>query len=162
MVRFKSRYLLCEIVFENPLDRQNVEEKSVYRNVMRAITRIHGDFGAGCCANLSVKYLNAYTGIVLLRCRKAFYRLMWSALPFLTELENRSQRYPCLFNTLHVGGTIRTCQKFLIQYNRRQLLQLLQKCQSDEERESVRKSVLHCSLKILEENTNVEEATALE
>lgn len=28
----------------------------------------------------------------------------------------------------HVPGTIRTCQKFLINYNRRQLLMLLQNC----------------------------------
>lgn len=31
------------------------------------------------------------------------------------------------------AGTIRTCQKFLIQYNRRQLLLLLQKCTSEGE-----------------------------
>lgn len=121
---------------------------------------------------------------MLLRCRKDFYQLVWSALPFITCLENKGHRYPCFFNTLHVGGmcggcchgvtgseqlpggwvfllssenkmflpppiprkivtvstsccprrlspvpgTIRTCQKFLIQYNRRQLLVLLQNC----------------------------------
>lgn len=125
-----------------------------------------------------VRYLNAYTGVVLLRCRKDFYQLVWSALPFITYLENKGHRYPCFFNTLHVGGTsgvfvavarwvgppaihreqdvpptthpkkgatvwqasccpqklfhvpgtIRTCQKFLIRYNRRQLLVLLQNC----------------------------------
>ena len=51
-----------------------------------------------------VRYLNAYTGIVLLRCRKEFYRLVWSALPFITYLENKGHRYPCFLNTLHVGG----------------------------------------------------------
>ncbi|XP_043385810.1 ribonuclease P/MRP protein subunit POP5 isoform X5 [Chelonia mydas] len=98
-----------------------------------------------------VKYLNAYTGIVLLRCRKDFYRLLWSALPFVTYLENRNQRYSCFFNTLHVGGTIRTCQKFLIQYNRKQLLLLLHNCTSEEERQSIQKSVLSCCLKEVEE-----------
>ncbi|XP_031411775.1 ribonuclease P/MRP protein subunit POP5 [Meleagris gallopavo] len=44
------------------------------------------------------------------------------------------------------AGTIRTCQKFLIQYNRRQVLLLLQKCTSEEERCSVRQAVLSCSL----------------
>lgn len=52
-----------------------------------------------------VRYLNAYTGIVLLRCRKEFYQLVWSALPFITHLENKGHRYPCFLNTLHVGGT---------------------------------------------------------
>lgn len=52
----------------------------------------------------SVKYLNAHTGIVFLRCRKSHYRLIWSALPFITSLENRGQRVPCFLNCLHVGG----------------------------------------------------------
>lgn len=53
-----------------------------------------------------VRYLNAYTGIVLLRCRKEFYQLVWSALPFITHLENKGHRYPCFLNTLHVGGRL--------------------------------------------------------
>eukprot|EP00061_Rhincodon_typus_P014483 g41521.t1 len=77
-----------------------------------------------------VKYLNAYTGIVLIRCRKDFYRLLWSAMQLITFLESKNQKYPCFFNTLHVGGTIRTCQKFLIQYNRKQLLLLLKDCKT--------------------------------
>ncbi|XP_066187398.1 ribonuclease P/MRP protein subunit POP5 isoform X5 [Sylvia atricapilla] len=94
----------------------------------------------------AVKYLNAYTGTVLLRCRKDSYRLLCSALPFVRHLESRAQRYPCCLNTLHVGGTIRTCQKFLIQYNRTQLLKLLQNCTNEEERQCIQKSLLSCSL----------------
>ncbi|XP_030814596.1 ribonuclease P/MRP protein subunit POP5 isoform X2 [Camarhynchus parvulus] len=94
----------------------------------------------------AVKYLNAYTGTVLLRCRKDSYRLLCSALPFVRHLESRGQRYPCFLNTLHVGGTIRTCQKFLIQYNRTQLLRLLQNCTNEEERQCIQKSLLSCSL----------------
>ncbi|KAL2298554.1 hypothetical protein Nmel_015556, partial [Mimus melanotis] len=94
----------------------------------------------------AVKYLNAYTGTVLLRCRKDSYRLLCSALPFVRSLESRAQRYSCFLNTLHVGGTIRTCQKFLIQYNRTQLLRLLQNCTNAEERQCVQKSLLSCSL----------------
>ncbi|XP_076778634.1 ribonuclease P/MRP protein subunit POP5 isoform X2 [Arvicanthis niloticus] len=93
------------------------------------------------CGSSTVRYLNAYTGVVLLRCRKDFYQLVWSALPFITYLENKGHRYPCFFNTLHVGGTIRTCQKFLIRYNRRQLLVLLQNCTDEGEREAIKKSV---------------------
>uniref|UniRef100_A0A803XQA9 Uncharacterized protein n=1 Tax=Meleagris gallopavo TaxID=9103 RepID=A0A803XQA9_MELGA len=44
------------------------------------------------------------------------------------------------------AGTIRTCQKFLIQYNRRQVLLLLQKCTSEGEFLRVRQAVLSCSL----------------
>lgn len=103
-----------------------------------------------------VKYLNAHTGIVFLRFPKKCYRLLWSALPFITCVETRGQKIQCFLNCLHVGGendpnesdehyylqldansgwlflpgTIRTCQKFLIRYNKQQLHQMLPKCKN--------------------------------
>jgi len=55
----------------------------------------------------------------------------------------------------HVPGTIRTCQKFLIRYNRRQLLILLQNCTDEGEREAIQKSVTRSCL--LEERSDEEE-----
>ncbi|MEE6523553.1 hypothetical protein FKM82_022526, partial [Ascaphus truei] len=146
------RYLLCELVLEDPRLRQNISQGLILHNVKEAVARTHGDFGAAACAiSLSVKYLNAYTGTVLLRCRKDFYQLLWSSLPFITSLDNRGQRCPCFINTLHVGGTIRTCQKFLIQYNKKQLLRLLQNCTNHEERKAIQQSIASCSLHTVEE-----------
>ncbi|EDL19872.1 processing of precursor 5, ribonuclease P/MRP family (S. cerevisiae), isoform CRA_b [Mus musculus] len=157
MVRFKHRYLLCELVSEDARCRLSLDDRVLGGLVRDTIARVHGAFGAAACSvGFAVRYLNAYTGVVLLRCRKDFYQLVWSALPFITYLENKGHRYPCFFNTLHVGGTggvdggccseqlpgtIRTCQKFLIQYNRRQLLILLQNCTDEGEREAIKKSV---------------------
>uniref|UniRef100_A0AAX7TRU9 Uncharacterized protein n=1 Tax=Astatotilapia calliptera TaxID=8154 RepID=A0AAX7TRU9_ASTCA len=93
-----------------------------------------------------VKYLNAHTGIVFLRFPKRCYKLLWSALPFITSIETRGQKIPCFLNCLHVGGTIRTCQKFLIRYNTQQLHRMLPKCKSEEEKRQVRKAILSCSL----------------
>ncbi|XP_051888263.1 ribonuclease P/MRP protein subunit POP5 [Pristis pectinata] len=163
MVRFKSRYLLCEIVFEKPHYRQHIDVRSIIRNVRNAITQTHGDFGIGCCSlRLEVTYLNAYTGIVLIRCQKDFYRMLSTALMFITFLENKNQKFPCFFNTLHVAGTIRSCQKFLIQYNRRQLLLLLRDCKTKKERESVQRSLLHCSLKALDEAQSYDRSEEME
>ncbi|KAF6082553.1 POP5-like protein, ribonuclease P/MRP subunit [Phyllostomus discolor] len=142
MVRFKHRYLLCEVVSDDPRCRLSLDDRALCGLVRDTIARVHGTFGAAACSiGFAVRYLNAYTGVVLLRCRKDFYQLVWSALPFITHLENKGHRYPCFLNTLHVGGTIRTCQKFLIQYNRRQLLILLQNCTDEGEREAIQKSV---------------------
>ncbi|XP_061458889.1 ribonuclease P/MRP protein subunit POP5 [Rhineura floridana] len=147
MVRFKNRYFLCEIVSEDPCCLQLIEERTVHNTVKNAVARIHGDFGLACCSiAFAVKYLNAYTGVVLLCCRKDFYRLLGSSLPFITHLENKNQHYPCSFNTLHVGATIRTCQRFLIQYNRDQLLLLLRNCSSEADRQAILKSVQSCTL----------------
>lgn len=51
-----------------------------------------------------VKYLNAHTGIVFLRFPKQCYKLLWSALPFVTSIESRGQKIHCFLNCLHVGG----------------------------------------------------------
>ncbi|XP_022373245.1 ribonuclease P/MRP protein subunit POP5 isoform X2 [Enhydra lutris kenyoni] len=154
MVRFKHRYLLCEVVSDDPRCRLSLEDRVLGGLIRDTIARVHGTFGAASCSiGFAVRYLNAYTGVVLLRCRKEFYHLVCSALPFITYLENKGHRYPCFLNTLHVGGTIRTCQKFLIHYNRRQLLILLQNC-TDEERQAIQKSVVRSCL--LEERSDEE------
>lgn len=47
----------------------------------------------------------------------------------------KTQRYtpfllPAVLKMFLIPGTIRTCQKFLIQYNKRQLHQMLPKCKN--------------------------------
>uniref|UniRef100_A0A8C5XNB8 Ribonuclease P/MRP protein subunit POP5 n=1 Tax=Microcebus murinus TaxID=30608 RepID=A0A8C5XNB8_MICMU len=167
MVRFKHRYLLCELVSDDPRCRLSLDDRVLGSLVRDTIARVHGAFGAAASSiGFAVRYLNAYTGIVLLRCRKEFYQLVWSALPFITYLENKGHRYPCFFNTLHVGGRDvcqvenfhKTCQKFLIQYNRRQLLILLQNCTDEGEREAIQKSVTRSCLLEEEPDSGGEEA----
>uniref|UniRef100_A0A8C3GRL4 Ribonuclease P/MRP protein subunit POP5 n=1 Tax=Cairina moschata TaxID=8855 RepID=A0A8C3GRL4_CAIMO len=97
MVRFKNRYVLCQVVAEEPRGRPCIEERAVGSAVKDAIARAYGDYGLACCS-------------------------------------------------LAFTGTIRSCQKFLIQYNRRQLLTLLQNCTNEDERQRIRQSVLSCSL----------------
>uniref|UniRef100_A0A3Q2Q3E8 Ribonuclease P/MRP protein subunit POP5 n=1 Tax=Fundulus heteroclitus TaxID=8078 RepID=A0A3Q2Q3E8_FUNHE len=147
MVRVKSRYLLCEI---NVSDRSNLlklDDRAVAGAVRAAVARIHGDYGAALCSvRFCVKYLNAHTGTVFLRFPKGCYKLLWSALPFITSIESRGQIIPCFFNCLHVGGTIRTCQKFLIRYNTQQLHQMLPKCKNEEEKRQIREAILSCTL----------------
>ncbi|CAG02499.1 unnamed protein product, partial [Tetraodon nigroviridis] len=151
------RYLLCEV---NVSDRSSLlllDDRAVAAAVKAAVGRAHGDYGAAACSvRFCVKYLNAHTGIVFLRFPKKFYRLLWSALPFITAIETRGHKIPCFLNCLHVGGkanlnshthtrciylpaalevcvipgTIRTCQKFLIQYNKQQLHRMLPKCKN--------------------------------
>ncbi|KAJ8263278.1 hypothetical protein COCON_G00157350 [Conger conger] len=158
MVRYKSRYLLCELCVSDQSSLQLLDERAVFAAVRGAVSSAHGDYGSALCsASFAVKYLNAHTGVVFLRCRKSHYRVLWSALPFITSVESRGQRVPCFFNCLHIGGTIRTCQKFLIRYNTQQLHRMLRLCHSEAERLEVRKAVLSCSLKSLEKEEEAED-----
>ncbi|XP_048860419.1 ribonuclease P/MRP protein subunit POP5 [Brienomyrus brachyistius] len=148
MVRLKARYLLCEIGVPEPASLQLLDERAVYTAVKAAVCRAHGDYGAALSSiSFAVKYVNAHTGVVFLRCRKKYYRLIWSALAFITSLDSRGKKIPCFFNCLHVGGTIRTCQKFLIRYNTEQLHRMLPRCRNEAERLEVQRAVQSCSLK---------------
>ncbi|XP_028313234.1 ribonuclease P/MRP protein subunit POP5 [Gouania willdenowi] len=146
MVRVKSRYLLCEINVTERKYLLQLDDRAVAAAVREAVGRIHGDYGEALCnIRFSVKYLNAHTGIVFLRFSKRFYKLLWSALPFLTCVKTRGQTIPCFLKCLHVGGTIQTCQKFLIKYNTQQLHRMLPNCKNEEEKEHVRKAIMNCS-----------------
>lgn len=124
-----------------------LDDRAVAAAVRAAVARVHGDYGAALCLiGFSVKYLNAHTGMVFLRFPKSCYKLLWSALPFITSIEARGRNIPCFLNCLHVGGTIRTCQKFLIRYNTQQLHRLLPQCKSEEEKQEVREAILQCSI----------------
>ncbi|XP_066500071.1 ribonuclease P/MRP protein subunit POP5 [Hoplias malabaricus] len=147
MVRLKARYLLCEICVSDRNKLRILEEKAIYQAVKAAVTKAHGEYGAALFSiGSAVAYLNAYTGVVMLRFRKAHYQLMWSALPFITSIGNQSQRVPCFFNCIHVGGTIRTCQKFLVRYGRQQLCRMLPHCKTEAEKQEVMRAVQSCSL----------------
>ncbi|KAI1900723.1 hypothetical protein AGOR_G00052830 [Albula goreensis] len=158
MVRYKTRYLLCELCVSDQSSLQLLDDRAVFTAVREAVSRAHGDYGAALCSlAFAVKYLNAHTGVVFLRCRKSHYKIFWSALPFITSLESRGQKVPCFFNCLHIGGTIRTCQKFLIRYNSQQLNRMLRYCHNEAERLEVRRAVLSCSLKSLEKEEEEEQ-----
>lgn len=60
----------------------------------------------------TVKYLNAHTGVVFLRFPKKFYRLLWSALPFITCIDTHRQKIPCFLSCLHVGGRRSTARRW--------------------------------------------------
>ncbi|XP_072537250.1 ribonuclease P/MRP protein subunit POP5 [Salminus brasiliensis] len=153
MVRLKARYLLCEVCVSERSMLRVLEEKDIYQAVKAAVTKAHGAHGAALFGiGSAVAYLNAYTGVVMLRFRKSHYRILWSALPFINCIWKHGQKVQCFFNCIHVGGTIRTCQRFLVRYNRQQLCRMLPHCKTEAERQEVRKAVLSCSLNQLRQD----------
>nr|ADO28109.1 ribonuclease p/mrp protein subunit pop5 [Ictalurus furcatus] len=147
MVQLKARYLLCEGCVSDSSSLQLLEERGIYQAVRAAVVKAHGEYGAARFSiGSSVAYVNAYTGVVVLRFRKVHYQLLWSALPFISSIWSQGKKVQCFFNCIHVGGTIRTCQKFLVRYGRQQLCRMLPHCKTEAEKQEVRRAVLSCSL----------------
>ena len=128
MVRLKTRYLLAKINFVDKKQYHPINVSEVIEAVNSAVHDIHGDNGLSQVqVGLNVKYLNVKTKLVIIRVRRNHYHLLASALPFITSIKcekiskNPAHSINCFFETLHVAGTIRTLQKFIIKYNNIQL-----------------------------------------
>ncbi len=104
------------------------------------MTTIHGDYGLACVLHSingthvnyfisiiiaththTVKYLNVLTRVVILRCPRDHHKAVWAAVATITQLE----RTPCAFRLLHLAGTIRSCQRKLVDHNRTQLREMI-------------------------------------
>ncbi|XP_071092869.1 ribonuclease P/MRP protein subunit POP5-like [Haliotis cracherodii] len=140
MVRVKRRYLVCEVIAgeEEDTQLQNIKELDVYRAVSGAISRAHGDYGMGLLKkSLNVKYLNIGTGMAFIRVRRGAQHLLQTALAFVKKIGNTN----VTMTTLHVAGTIRSCQKFLISFHKQNLPDFLRHCSTPEERLQVQHSI---------------------
>ncbi|XP_007229398.1 ribonuclease P/MRP protein subunit POP5 isoform X2 [Astyanax mexicanus] len=124
MVRLKARYLLCEVCMSERSMLRLLEEKDIFQAVKTAVTTAHGQYGLALFnIGSAVRYVNAYTGVVMLRFRKAHYQLLWSALPFITSIWKQGQRVPCFFNCIHVGAEKQQVRKAVLSCSLNQLRQ---------------------------------------
>ncbi|KAK3785406.1 hypothetical protein RRG08_045627 [Elysia crispata] len=140
MVRFKNRYAVCELVFSKmPQSAPLVETYQVYQAVKQSLLESHGDYGlAALQSSLNVKYLNIKTKIAIIRGERRHFDMVTSSLVFITKAAGTD----VVFKTLHVGGSIRSCQKFLIGYHRKNLTKLFPECKTLEEKSEVMKSIM--------------------
>ncbi|KAL9981268.1 hypothetical protein ACROYT_G009945 [Oculina patagonica] len=142
MVRFKKRYLLVEISFKDGKVNDKLLGKVIYKAVKEAVISAHGDYGMACVdRSLQVKYVNPLTGVAFIACGRDYYRMVWSALTFIRTISIEKTVTPCMFRVLHVGGTLLSCQKFLIRHNKEELLKLLQRCKTPAERKKISKTI---------------------
>lgn len=83
-----------------------------------------------------VKYLSPATSTAIIRCPRASYRLVWTALTYLSRVPaisdaGRSKRLdpmdltrPCVFRVIRVSGTIRKAEEEAVRIARREIVRL--------------------------------------
>ncbi|XP_013383298.1 ribonuclease P/MRP protein subunit POP5 [Lingula anatina] len=120
MVRLKNRYYLCEIIPTGEKKQGThlvggFTERLVFKAVQKEVQDLHGDYGQGVLmGSFSVSYLNPDTNMVMIRAGRDYHRLVGSALPLVKKIGHQE----AFLRTIHLGGTIRSCQKFLIKHNK--------------------------------------------
>lgn len=148
MVRYRNRYILSDIIFPHDQEKDaaaTLQTNHVYRAIKDAMVRAHGDYGiALVTSSLSVKYLNPETNIVVVRTKRGTHQLVQSAMAFVKNIGEQE----AFFRTLHVGGTIRSCKKFLLTYHKQQLPLFQRQCKTDEEKREFQLAILDACAKL--------------
>ncbi|EAW06742.1 Rpp14/Pop5 family protein [Aspergillus clavatus NRRL 1] len=168
MVRVKHRYLLLDILYPEPSWPSAPTTKPTPQSRTIAKLRIHaptsdaltpallakmvreqvaetfGDWGMGrlggvSAGGVSVKYLSPATSTAIIRCPRASFRLVWTALTFMSQVPdvgagaagrrvtpgsgNINMR-SCVFRVVKVSGTMRKVEEEAIRRARRDIVRL--------------------------------------
>lgn len=114
MVRFKNRYLLCVIDTEYGEDADvfNVQSREILSAVRSSLSLNFGDLAVGqSMASLAVKLWSPALAMCILRCSRDHFRTVWAATSLVASFSGLPQLGHVRFSVIHVGGTIRACQK---------------------------------------------------
>ncbi|XP_060584314.1 ribonuclease P/MRP protein subunit POP5-like [Ruditapes philippinarum] len=141
MVRYKCRYILCKVIFTGNRKTCKINENDIYTKVKNEIGALHGDYALAALRNVpsfGVRYIDGNTGVVLIRCQRDLLKIVQSAITYVKKINTEE----AFLQTIHVGGTIRSCLKFLIRYHRSRLPQLLMECKTEDEKKKVQAAIV--------------------
>ncbi|GAA5885420.1 hypothetical protein JCM16303_005191 [Sporobolomyces ruberrimus] len=141
MVRYKHRYISCELLFIDSLDHlpslngnttggrggengestlpPGVNEAAIIRLLRDSLAVNFGDVGAGeVGGTFAVKYLSPSTSTMILRVSREHFRTLWASLTLLRKIGGKE----VVTRVTHVSGTIRKIQHCAIALDREQIL----------------------------------------
>ncbi|KAJ5083418.1 hypothetical protein N7456_012845 [Penicillium angulare] len=153
MVRLKNRYLLIDILYPDPTTWPSIKSdpnaKSAPSTTQLAIHSPTSDaLTPGFLAKMvreqlqplmnlmgAVKYLSPATSTIILRCPRASFRLVWSALTYMSHVPanggdagqkrpNGGRERACVFRVLRVSGTMKKAQEDAIRRARREIVRV--------------------------------------
>ncbi|KAJ5194619.1 uncharacterized protein N7498_008057 [Penicillium cinerascens] len=161
MVRLKNRYLLVDILYPDSSTWPSTKtagpqstQLSIHSPTSDALTpgllakmvreevgEMYGDWGVGklggaSATGIHIKYLSPATSTAIIRCPRAAFRLVWSALTYMTHVPavdgagagirrpNGGRERPCVFRVLRVSGTMRRAEEEAIRRARREIVRV--------------------------------------
>ncbi|QPH12198.1 hypothetical protein C2857_004301 [Epichloe festucae Fl1] len=138
MVRIKERYLLVNIIYppdtstsaadipdfisQHQPTVERLTPQALLKGIKAEVGLLFGDYGLGAFeGSLSVKYLSLATSTFILRCPRAHYQMLWSALTCMDHIPVKDGR-ACIFRVVRVSGTIRKVEEEAIRQARQLIL----------------------------------------
>ena len=137
MVKGKNRYFLVEIHCQGSLT--NLTPQALRREILNSVEENFGIFGYACVTcSLNVKYLNINTNTTIIRVTHKYFQMFQHSITLLRAIDGKS----CMLRTLHIGGTIKSCQKRLIEYDKKYLLFVYKRLPNNYEKKKLVKKFL--------------------
>ena len=107
MVRFKNRYLVVEVSF-NDGRTLDVKESALLELLRESVRENFGEVGAGLTMGaLSVKYVDALSGLCVVRCDRERMREVRGAITVLEGVGGRRATW----DVRHCGGTLKSSKE---------------------------------------------------
>lgn len=149
MVRLKQRYILFDILYppkteprnsserevfesfhKSPEDAllrmhrsspQSIDGKSIIQATRKAIQDHYGEFGAGAVGQgLMMKYFSNKTSTGIIRCGRQSCPMVVASLALI----NCIGKEDIIIRCVHISGTIKKCEEFLIARNKELMIKL--------------------------------------
>ena len=112
MVKFKSRYLLIEILYEDK-KLQKFDESKFAKIIKNEVEKNFGEVSLGKInKNLQIKYVNNYTNMLIIRVGKEYIKLMRATLVLINKIDFEKVR----LRILGVSGSIKGAEKRATQF----------------------------------------------
>ena len=107
MVKFKSRYILVESIYEDK-KVQKTDESKLAKIIKNEVEKNFGEVNLGKInKNLQIKYVNNYTNMLIIRVGKEYIKLMRTALALINKIDFENVR----LRIIGVSGTIKGAEK---------------------------------------------------
>jgi ribonuclease P/MRP protein subunit POP5 len=122
MVRVRNRYLLCAIEYANNSEATvaQLAPRALHAAIRASVEYNFGDVGAGCALpSLAVKFWSPHLSLAIVRAHRDHYQVVWAAATLVTALPAANTSNPVRISVVHVGATIRACQKSAVEYAER-------------------------------------------
>ena len=115
MVKFKSRYLLIELQYQNECNNsvKLLDANQLYNHISKQVKIYFGDVGLGKIKrNFQVKYNNNYTNLLIMRINRDYLDILLTVLSLISNIYNNILR----FRIIKVSGTIKKVEVLATNY----------------------------------------------
>ncbi|VDL98172.1 unnamed protein product [Schistocephalus solidus] len=104
-------------------DSATSTETLLFWAIKKSVKQMHGSFGMGrVMSRFRIIYWNPLSGLLIVRALRGLATLqLISAMTMLTEVKVGDANRPALIDVLRLCGSVRSCQKFLVQFYRQQI-----------------------------------------